>query len=471
MTRDLELEILEKTIETIWDRAIKLGVDPFLTHFEVVPANIMYEFGAYGIPGRFSHWTHGKAYYRMKTAYDYGLSKIYELVINTDPCYAFLMESNSLVQNKLIISHVLAHSDFFKHNVYFQPTYRQMIERVSVNAERIRRYEFEHGTLEVEKFLDAVIAVQEHIDPDVFIRARTEDREEESREPHRRETPYDDLWTIADEKPAEEEKPKPKKFPEEPQKDLLLFIMQNAHDLADWQQDIISIVRNEMLYFLPQMQTKIMNEGWATYWHTRIMRELDLTDDEYTEFASLHASVLAPSRRTINPYHVGVKIFEDIERRWDEPTEDERRRFGRKGGEGRQKILEVRELDNDMSFLRNYLTEKLVDDLDLYIYELRDNEWVVVEKNWEKVRDIILSSMTNFGNPYLVVEDGDYKRNGELYLMHSFEGRELDIPYAEKALQHVYTLWGRPVHLESVVDGKKVVLSYDGKENDKRTIT
>ena len=106
----------------------------------------MYEFGAYGLPGRFSHWTHGQAYHQMKTMYDYGLTKIYELVINTNPCYAFLLEANSLLQNKLVVAHVLAHCDFFRHNAYFQRTNRQMLETVSVNAERIRRYEFEHGT-------------------------------------------------------------------------------------------------------------------------------------------------------------------------------------------------------------------------------------------------------------------------------------------------------------------------------------
>src|SRR5204863_9324575 len=128
----------------------------------------LYEFGSYGLPGRFSHWTHGRAYHQMKTMYDYGLSKIYELVINTDPCYAFLMEANTPLENKLVVAHVLAHCDFFRHNALFARTNRQMVEMASDNAERIHHYEYEHGTHEVARFLDAVHSNEDHVDPIQF---------------------------------------------------------------------------------------------------------------------------------------------------------------------------------------------------------------------------------------------------------------------------------------------------------------
>jgi len=464
-----QLRELEKAIEQIWEVAHRLGLDPFPTHFEIVPASIMYEFGAYGLPGRFSHWTHGRAYHQMKTMYDYGLSKIYELVVNTNPCYAFLLEGNSLLQNKLVVAHVLAHCDFFKHNVYFQHTSRQMIEGVSVNAERIRRYEFEHGKLEVEKFLDAVLSIQEHVDPHLLLRkaARAELQGAKGRRPRRQgpTTPYDDLLLLGREEKPPAPEPRRRKIPPEPEKDVLGFIMEHAPDLEEWQRDIISIVRAERLYFVPQMQTKIMNEGWASLWHARIMRELDLSSAEYAEFARMHAQVLAPSRRQLNPYYVGMKIFEDIERRWDDPSEDERRLYGRRGGEGRAKIFEVRELESDVSFLRTYLTKELVEELDLYIYKYQDGEWRIVEKDWQKVRDQLVANLTNFGDPYIVVEDGDYRRNMELYLKHMHEGVDLDLRYAELTLRHVYQLWGRPVHLETVADGKRVLYSYDGEKN------
>src|SRR4051794_26285582 len=167
---------LEAALEEIWDIARRFGLDPFATHFELVPAMIMYEFGAYGLPGRFSHWTFGKGYYRMKTQYDYGLSKIYEMVINSNPSYAFLMETNSVLQNKLVIAHVLGHTDFFKNNAYFEFTNRQMVDATSLHADRIRKYEFEHGSHNVEVFLDAALSIQEHIDPHLrFRRAELED--------------------------------------------------------------------------------------------------------------------------------------------------------------------------------------------------------------------------------------------------------------------------------------------------------
>jgi stage V sporulation protein R len=475
-----ETEIIAAAIDDIWKFGEQMNLDPFPIHFEIVPANIIYEIGAYGLPGRFSHWTHGKAFHQMKTMYDYGLSKIYELIINTNPAQAYLLEGNSLTQNKLVIAHVIGHSDFFKNNAYFQHTSRQMAETAGVNAERIRSYEFRHGEETVEKFLDAVLSIQEHIDPNLrVLRPEPDAHHHERRTPKGRVTEYDDLWRMGE--TEEEEGPHRRQFPEEPEKDLLLFVLQSAPDLEDWQRDVISIVRNEMLYFLPQMQTKIMNEGWASYWHSRILREMDATPDEHLEFTRLHASVLSPSPRgtSINPYYLGFKMFEDIERRWNgDLSEDERRDYQEHNDgqdwphsdQGREKMFEVRETENDVSFMRNYLTRELVKDLDLYIYRREGDEWVIVEKDWRKVRDTLVENMTNFGFPYILIEDGDYHRNRELYLMHRFDGRELDLDYAQKTLQHLYTLWGRPIHLETDMDGKRVVLAFDGETDEIRAL-
>ncbi|MGV2794684.1 stage V sporulation protein R, partial [Clostridium perfringens] len=164
------------------------------------------------------------------------------------------------------------------------------------------------------------------------------------------------------------------------------------------------------------------NEGWASYWHQRILREMDLTSEETIEFAKLNASVVQPSRQSLNPYYLGLKIFEDIERRWDHPTEEEVRRYGREPGKGREKMFEVRELDSDLSFIRSYLTKDQVRDLDLYIFEKQGPEWKITEKTWEHLRDQLVSSRVNGGAPYIVVQDGDYLRSGELLLKHQYEG-------------------------------------------------
>ena len=197
------------------------------------------------------------------------------------------------------------------------------------------------------------------------------------------------------------------------------------------------------------------------------MRELELTDTESIEFAELHSGVVSPHKGQLNPYYLGYKILENIEKRWDNPTAEEREKFGRTGGQGREKIFEVRELDNDVSFLRNYLTEELCEELDLFVYELvEEEEWTVTEKRWERVRDQLVSNMTNFGFPYIIVADGDYNRNRELFLKHQYEGAELDPAYARKVLEYVHRLWGRPVHLETNADGERVVMHYDGEDHE-----
>src|SRR5260370_19340811 len=264
---DSDIERLRDAIDHAWEEAHNFGLDPFPTHFELVPATIMYEFASYSLPGRFSHWTHGKAYYRQKMQYDFGLSKIYEIVVNTNPSYAFLMYMNNLLQNTFVVAHVFGHTDFFKNNAYFQHTSRRMIDKASIHAERIAKYEFDHGKAEVERFLDAVLSIQEHVDYNLIIRENESNKKEEKPAPYLT-SEYEDLWGLdIKAKKAEEEREKrsgkPPKFPEKPEKDILQFLMLHAPHLESWQRDIIEIVRTEMLYFVPQMQTKIMNEGWA----------------------------------------------------------------------------------------------------------------------------------------------------------------------------------------------------------------
>lgn len=446
---DKEVKELEKALEQIWDIAIKFGLDPFPTKFEIVPSTVMYEVGSYALPGRYSHWTFGKAYHRMKTMYDFGLSKIYEVVINTNPAYGFLLETNSLLQNKLVIAHVMGHVDFFKNNAWFSKTNRRMLETVSAHTERMNQYEFKYGRKAVEKFLDAVLSIEEHIDPDFFIRRENPN---EKKEPAiKKEGKFDDLFALEKKEETEEEKEEPtqQKKKDVPEKDLVYYIMRHSPVLETWQRDVMSMIHEEMEYFVPQMQTKTMNEGWASILHSRIMRELDLNDAEHLEFADLHSSVVSPHKGQLNPYYVGYKIWEDIEKRF-----------------GREKMFEVREVDNDISFLRNYLTEELCEELDLFVFELIDEEeWTITEKRWEKVRDQLVSNMTNFGFPYIVVEDGDYDDNRELYLKHRYEGSELDENYARKTLEHIFTLWGRPVHLETVIEDETRVFHYDGEDH------
>jgi len=461
---------LHRAIAEISEIASGFGLDYYPMRYEICPADIVYTFGAYGMPTRFTHWSFGKQFHKMKLQYDFGLSQIYELVINSNPCYAFLLNTNSLIQNKLIIAHVLAHCDFFKNNVRFSNTRGDMVESMTATAERMHTYEMLHGKDEVERFLDAVLAIQEHIDPSIFRSKLSPELDEVEEEVSVRKTPYDDLWNIG-EQPSEIKttSKKRKKFPLKPEKDLLLFIEEHSRELEEWQRDILTMMREEMLYFWPQLETKIMNEGWATFWHQRILREMDLTTEESIEFATLNANVIQPSTTQINPYYMGLKIFEDIERRYNEPS-DELVKLGVKPNSGREKMFEVREIESDISFIRNYLTKELVKQEDLYLFEKKGANYQITDKDYENIRDRLVSMRVNGSFPYIVVEDGDYSRNGELYLKHGYEGTELDPEYLENVLPYIYQLWGRGVSVETYIGNKPMVYSYDGKKVSRRIL-
>jgi stage V sporulation protein R len=442
------LDELAEATERLWALAHEMGLRPFPTHFEIVPASIIYEFGAYGMPGRFSHWTHGRAFQQMKTMYDYGMSKIYELVINTNPSYAYLLDVNSVLQNKFVVAHVLGHTDFFANSAHFAKTSRQMVETMNRDAERIAGYEYAHGRLAVERLLDAALALEDHIDP----YADPADYDCAKKPVVKKRPPvaglYDDLWDL-DRGATAIATATEERAAREPYRDLLLYLLCHSPALEDWERDIVSIIREEMLYFVPQMRTKIINEGWAVFWHLRLLRGLDLSGQDWMDFAGMHAAVLQPSKRSLNPYYVGHGLLENINRLHggDETTVA-------------PIMFEIRERESDVSLIRNYLTKELVADLDLYLYERQGDELVVVEKDHEKIREAIIGSLINRGHPQIVVVDGDYRGARELFLRHEFAGQGLDLAHAEKALEHVHRLWGRRVHLETRQGDAPLTLSY-----------
>lgn len=450
---------LSQFIGQITEIAKGFGLDFYPMRYEVCPPDIIYTFGAYGMPTRYHHWSFGKAFHKMKLQYDLGMSKIYELVINSDPCYAFLLDSNTLIQNKLIIAHVLAHCDFFKNNAHFANTNRNMVDSMAASADRIRQYEKKLGRQKVESFLDAAMAIAEHIDP--FI-DRIKKQEKKTLPSKQHTQLYEDLWQLepavgenrnpsAQSEPAlrtlrdclKDVKQNQITFDSEHEKDVLLFIMENNPGLEDWQRDILTIVRDEMLYFWPQMETKIMNEGWASYWHTRIIRELDLTGEEMIDFAKLNASVIQPSPTQINPYFLGLKIFEDIERKF-----------------GREKMFEVREIESDLSFIRNYLSKEVVKETNLFSFDKQGSDFVINSTEWESVREALVQSRVNCGTPCISATTHDR----QLYLIHHYEGVDLDLRHVEKTLPFVYELWGKNVHLETKIENRDVLFSYDGEK-------
>ena len=466
---------LEEAIEILAGVARGLGLQPPEVLFEAVPAEAMYELAAYHFPARFPHWTHGAQYHRQKTRYDYGLERIYELVLNTDPCRAYLLETNSLIEQKLVVAHVLAHADFFRRNIYFRESNRQMDESARLHAETVQQLEREEGVEAVEETLDAALSIALHVDPTSTLFRRKGSEEYEHERLHPSEEPmseYDDLWHFSAR--GAEQRPGERRSPPEPERDLLRFLAEASPKLEGWQRTLLHIVREEWLYFYPNMRTKVMNEGYAAFWHERILEHAPLTPDEHVRFRQLHASLVSQGHRfAINPYGVGYKLWRDIERRWQEP-EEERTWYGepfrRRGGEGLAKLFAVAAEYRDADFVRAFLTEELVDEMDLYLYAFEgdvkraDGSWRVQDSGWEEVRAALVEELSGLGVPSILVMDADYRHQGELFLAHdsNSDRKPLDLDYAHRTLVHIHRLWGRPVHLETMVGSKPTVLSFNG---------
>ncbi len=488
---------LEEALENIWEIAQEYHLDPFPTKFEVVPAQIMNELGSYGMPGRYSHWTHGRAYRQMKTMYDHGMSKVYELVINANPSQAYLLENNPPIENKFVMAHVLGHTDFFKNNLTFANTRRDMPEVVARNAALVDAYEERYGLQPVEEFLDAALSIEEHIDPynidrpprNEELRAWREQAEQAALPQKEVHDQFEDLFPPrASEETRRNMGRVALNIPPAPDKDILGFIRNHAPYLEEWQRDILDVVRGESLYFYPQRRTKIMNEGWASYWHKRIMREVGdrelISEGDNEAWWKVHSGVLAPSERQLNPYYLGMTMYEYLEDYYNGNLSEEENDWLRKEGipvhprfEGKLKdspaIEALRDImihNDDQSFIRNHFNKIVADRMNMFVYEeVTDPYWgdvfqIVKETGWKDIRDTLVAQMDNSGLPYIEVVDGDYGHSKELYLRHKFDGQTLDPKYIEKTLPYLYKLWQRPVHLETFDEDleETLVYTYDG---------
>lgn len=480
---------LARARDEIRARAASYGLDFYETIFELVDHDEVNMIAAYGgFPVRYPHWRFGMEYEELSKSYSYGLSKIYEMVINNDPCYAYLMRANSMTDQKLVMAHVYAHCDFFKNNLWFSRTDRKMMDRMANHGTRIRGYMDRHGVEAVEEFVDACLSLDNLIDLHApFVR-----RERPPQAPADRENPervavprlrsdrsYMDRYINPPEYIARErerilaEEAQERGFPPEPRKDVLKFLIDHA-PLQGWEADILAMIREEAYYFAPQGQTKIMNEGWAVYWHSMLMTRHILQDDEVIDYADHHSGTLAMQPGRINPYKIGVELFRDIEERWDkgrfgkqfeECDDAEKRRAWDLGlGGGREKIFQVRRVYNDVMFLDEFMTQEFADRLKLYVYGLnpQTGQLEILDRDYRKVKAALIQQLTNFGQPYIQVVDGNHANRGELLLVHQWRGAELKLDEALESLRNLFRMWKRPVHLATRAGDKGVLLSFDG---------
>ena len=451
---------LEDWDHRIFEKVQEFGLDCYPQQFEIYDHNQMLSSMAYsGVPSHYPHWSYGKTYEKQKTLYDYGASGLpYEMVINSNPALAYLMRDNSLLLQILTIAHVYGHNDFFKNNFTFRTTRAEYsIDTFKAHGDRVRSYVEDPsiGLGKVEKLLDAAHAVSLQCRRNLAIRKRSPEEERnvliEASLP-----PSDPFQSIHSRKASNQ--PNLNKIPPVPDEDLLLFIRDNNPHLSGWEKDLITIVHEEAQYFIPQIETKIMNEGWATFWHKRILDSLDLPQDLQWEFIVRHNQVVRPFNGGLNPYNIGLAIWQEIcNTPSPEPVP------GKDGASGR--LFEVRESDRDNSFLRRHLTEKLIRDLHLFEYETRGDQTIVQnvadETGWRNVKETLLKNAGMNSFPVIKVEDADFGHNHTLYVVHYHDGRDLQLEYAEKTLAYLNQLWGGEVVLETALDGKRYLLIYN----------
>jgi stage V sporulation protein R len=448
------------SLQAIDERCRRVAVDelrfevPDVIYHLVRPEEVYFA-AANGLPARYSSARWGSQFDDAHGRYQRGQDRIYELIFNTRPVHAYLMEGNSLVAQTLVIAHCLGHGYVFENNQWLGAVDREIMPRVLSAAERIADYMGAHGRDRVEDLLDACHAIAVHQPQAQLIRRAS------AAEPEHRPRRYDELFpdeVAADrESVAAERAAQRQRFPREPQEDLLAFIEAHARGLNDWERDVISIVRSEQSYFLPQMRTKILNEGVAVLSHQEICQRLFLPADGYWEYEQLNASVVQPHPGRVNPYNLGINIMREIMRIATDPDDEERERWSWAGGtDPFDEISYVLSCYDDEALLREFLTPKVCELSRLYAFEHTEQDphrIRVSSREADVIREILIRQHSTLGIPHIEIVDADFRSRGELLLEHCHDGIGLDPEYARGTLTQVAMLWGKPCTIRTV-DGE-----------------
>ncbi len=427
--------------------AREAGLDFFEVVFELLDARDVNGVAAYGgFPVRYPSWRFGMEYERLEKGYRWGLSKIYELVINNDPTYAYLVRSNSLLEQKLVMAHVYGHADFFKNNLWFSPTDRHMLDTMGNHSTRVRRYADALGQEAVETFLDRALSLDTLVDPYLPLRARATGPKRGGRvhaplsERALRSleavsaTPFTEVEDVDD----ADEPPMPKL----PTYDILGFVEENG-PLDPWERDILRIVRREAYYFCPQRMTKIMNEGWASFWHSKLLTGGILEASEILDFADCHSGATSSPQGQLNPYKIGIELFRHAEARGED-------------------IFRLRRVHNDVSLVHKLVDEEFAQKCLAPIFvpgmRQRDGE-TCREVDWQLLKTRLLQELSWGGLPQIEVVDVDAEGEGEMLLVHHHDGRDLQLGRASETLKALEQLWQHPVHLLTIEEkqGRRLV--------------
>jgi stage V sporulation protein R len=475
---DWDFDLLERYDSAIAGVAAEFGLDTYPNQVEVITSEQMLDaYASSGLPIGYPHWSYGKEFIRNEQAYRNGMQGLaYEIVINSDPCIAYLMEENTAATQALVIAHACyGHNSFFKGNHLFrQWTQADAILDYLVFARRyVMECEERHGAGAVEEVLDASHALMPH-GVDRYRRPaaatlRAETARLAAREAHR-ERQFNDLWRTVPESPRDSAAPSQRCFPADPQENILYFVEKHSPKLEPWQRELVRIVRKLAQYFHPQAQTKVMNEGWATFWHYTIVNRLheqgSVDDGFMLEFLKSHTNVVAQpafdskSYGGINPYALGFAMFADLKRVCEAPDAEDRAWFpGVAGSDWRDTLDFAMRNFKDESFIAQYLSPRLMREFHLFAIADHSGEDALVvdsihdERGYRRVRKLLAQQYAQESwVPDVQILRFDRDGDRSLTLRHQLRrGRPLTGTAAE-VVAHLRRLWGFPVRLETHED-------------------
>jgi stage V sporulation protein R len=473
---DWSFELIEQYHEVIKHTAQRYGLDTYPNQLEVITAEQMMDaYASVGMPVNYRHWSYGKEFISTEKNYRRGhMGLAYEIVINSNPCISYLMEENTMAMQALVIAHAAyGHNSFFKGNYLFRmwTDASSIIDYLVYAKNYVSECEERHGMQTVEEFLDSCHALQNH-GVDRYRRPSRKSLAQELRERKEREAyaqrQVNDLWrTLPKRAEKAGEAAESRRFPEEPQENLLYFIEKNAPLLEPWQRELVRIVRKVAQYFYPQRQSQVMNEGWATFWHHRLLNQMYddgyLTDGVMIEWLKSHTNVIFqppvghPAYSGLNPYALGFAMYTDLKRVCEQPTDEDRAWFPDIAGSDWIPTLDHAMRNyKDESFIGQYLSPKLMREFRLFsiVDDEKQNELEVAaihdEAGYRRVRES-LSHQYDLGSrePNIQVWNVNLRGDRSLTLRH-FQHNDRPLhESAQEVLRHVARLWGFGVHLES----------------------
>ena len=427
---DWTMKILEEWDDNVCSLAKDFGLDWFPINYEICDYFEMIGHMSYhGMPSHYNHWSYGKSFERTHQMYNLGMEGLpYELIINSNPSIAYLMRENPLYLQILIMAHCVGHSDFFKNNRTFEDTSPESVVSSMRSArKRIKGYVENPniGLEKVELFIDTLHSIRFQTERNNLKRESRKEKKKKyidfaNRNNNKKYKSVDVNKSLLD-----------------PDSDLLAFLIEYGSHFEDWELDIINIVKNESQYFIPQMKTKIMNEGWASFWHYKMMNNLDLPQQYHIPFLKSHNQVIRPFTGRLNPYHLGFHIFQKIEREM-----------------GLEECFFAREIHNDESAIGCYLDLDDFRELNLFSYSKKRDRVTIDEvsdtESWKIVRDDMIAGIGVNSMPIIQVKDLD--KNGTLTLSHIHDGRDLNLEYAEEVVTKIKELWPNDVKFFTIIE-------------------